>query len=876
MDVENQPKLDGTSSSASIRHTKTLQVFSNSKPKDDNDASKRALDIAEVKEHYRHFHSMKHGYMGLGMFLLFMFAYVWILGQQHRASTMGGPNESYQAFFEKVKGDLKVKNNDGLYKLMTGTVVPGLLSDSWTNTTRSGKVLAGRTSRDFFHVVGGLVITAVKGEVHKCFRGNPCYSSQKLEAPFYEIHLPGEAVPFAVPYSSHFGGYSVSVPSSSSKAVASTLLTAYAGLFGPDTREIWLNAVLFNPSGQKTLTSLAYGGSLTINGNIAFHTKLMTIPYHWYQPETMIRQLTGECAVTCFVLWAFVFPLMRFAFLEPQPKHGEVRITQEFRKKWIVWSNEWKHFPAYGGRPRLLTPFLLYSALFVCIIVWGVLGLLHWKMGRLGDESVDWLFVDPLAHTGEELSAKAKASLEAMQRSVLPYLTLIEQISLAYNRYFFLHVLVMTLIVVRLQQYFSFQKRLAVVADTFKHIFDDLMHMTFLLSLVCFLFGVANSLAFGEYDPAYENFSESFFLTVLSSFGLFKPAAGTPFVASLFKYTPHTIMANEFMSWVPMLLQVAFKTLVVLLLFKLLMGVIMEGYKSSAKLKLKAPTVREDLIGLGYEAYNYVWGHLLCGRPWVCCYHVALALSQLDPPKDRPWEKYFLGLDHPQAVEDNLNCVFDGEKMSDQARAKLEEKGIKRCGPEETSYVLRVYGVKREKALVQFKEKWREKKQKEAEEKEKQELIATSDPKASRKLIKNLQVEEEVQRMDDQLSCMRREFSVCAEEEFEEMLRSERKNFEKEELSEVFDEYDTIKIGTVDHHVMPLLFRQLGFRLQPKKLAHLLARYDSDADGNASLKEFTQMVHDDSLLGHWYPPPAETAEQSSSKMQSLTIPLLEA
>ena len=31
--------------------------------------------------------------------------------------------------------------------------------------------------------------------------------------------------------------------------------------------------------------------------------------------------------------------------------------------------------------------------------------------------------------------------------------------------------------VMRLQQYFAFQKRLAIVADTFSGIFDDLLHM---------------------------------------------------------------------------------------------------------------------------------------------------------------------------------------------------------------------------------------------------------------------------------------------------------------------------------------------------------------------------------------------------------------
>merc|ERR1719506_399116 len=156
----------------------------------------------------------------------------------------------------------------------------------------------------------------------------------------------------------------------------------------------------------------------------------------------------------------------------------------------------------------------------------------------------------------------------------------------------------MTLMVMRLQQYFAFQKRLAIVADTFSGIFDDLLHMGIVLLLVCFFFGVINSLAFGAYDPAFQSFLPSFSEMFLICFGLFKPAAASPFVQSLFKYTPHTILATEFMSWVPLVLQIMFKILVILLLFKLLMGVVMEGYKKKAKLKENARTVREDIFEL--------------------------------------------------------------------------------------------------------------------------------------------------------------------------------------------------------------------------------------------------------------------------------------
>lgn len=145
----------------------------------EEDDGHRVLDVEKVKDRYRRYKTIKHGYMGLGLFLLFMSGYVWVLERQHRTTQVGGANAAFQTVFEKMKTDLKVTDASSLYSFITKTVVPRLLAERWTNQTSSGTQIGGSTALGSFHVLTGLTITAVKGPVTSCYEGNPCYQSSK-------------------------------------------------------------------------------------------------------------------------------------------------------------------------------------------------------------------------------------------------------------------------------------------------------------------------------------------------------------------------------------------------------------------------------------------------------------------------------------------------------------------------------------------------------------------------------------------------------------------------------------------------------------------------------------------------------------------------
>jgi len=81
-----------------------------------------------------------------------------------------------------------------------------------------------------------------------------------------------------------------------------------------------------------------------------------------------------------------------------------------------------------------------------------------------------------------------------------------------------------------------------------------------------------------------------------------------------------------------------------------------------------------------------------------------------------------------------------------------------------------------------------------------------------------------------------------------------KKDFTDEELREVFDEYDIFCMGSVDHRLMPQVFRQLGFQIDPQQLCDMLVSYDQSSDiqdGESDFKELKLMVNDDRLIGLW-------------------------
>merc|ERR1719161_260367 len=98
-------------------------------------------------------------------------------------------------------------------------------------------------------------------------------------------------------------------------------------------------------------------------------------------------------------------------------------------------------------------------------------------------------------------------------------------ISTAFQYFVWVHMVVVLLLLARFFEHLKFQKRMSVVHDTFEGIFDDLLHIGITLLCVCFMLGVACTLAFGALDPEFQSFMVAFGDMIKALFGDFKPAA---------------------------------------------------------------------------------------------------------------------------------------------------------------------------------------------------------------------------------------------------------------------------------------------------------------------------------------------------------------
>jgi hypothetical protein len=793
------------------------------------DVNDYALHIEKIQKRFSHLRNVRQGYTGLVLFLIFVLLYITILSRQHRAAAVNGANDAFQRYFEQLRGDVVYNQHPdttSCYKWLCTQVIAKLLEKSWTEPGKNSEdgQLVGHITSEYFHVVGGIIMTAVKGGKKDCFRGLPCYEENMLRDPYYEIDVPGEHGKVKVPYFPEQNGYSVVIPASTSEENRNKLMDAYTGLFGPDTREIWLETVVFNPSGVKTVTSVGYGAHVSIYNSPEFQTRMQSIPYHWYQPETIIGSYCLEILAICYAGYSFVYPMFVFRYRQPV-------LTNDVRKdkrKWNRWHQRWSSLPGHGGRPFLGLPTALWGTLLVSIIAWHWLGYEYSNLGAFGDPDLDWLFMDPLSGAGDKLSEKMVGAIHSGSTYIWPYINGIRHLSQMYAFYLGLHVLGVVLVVIRSMQYLTFQKRLSSVCDTFTGISDELVHMGFVTMLVCFLFGVINSLAFGSYDPAFTNFGTSFVDMVLVCFGLFKPAAGTIFVESLFKYSPHVIITADFMTWVPIVLQIGFKFLVILLLFKLLMGVIMEGYKKHSRHRETSQSMREDLhILLTHLKHELVDGYII-QEGYVSFMHVALALGRVTSNESRPsWQESYLGLESPEEVKSVLNSIFE-EGMPERVRHAVTLNKLKPCGDVEVAYVLWTYGMDRSSAFSKYSHD-----------------LAVKQGEAHAK-VELQKLNAKRMEAGGMVADLRRTLQVM-------------KGPDDKFVSKIFKDHDIFDLGFMTHDSMPHVFHQLGYNLRKKDpawpylLQKVLKSYDQNEDNNTSLKELIQMVNDRRLTGHYEP-----------------------
>eukprot|EP00746_Dinoflagellata_sp_MGD_P075526 gnl/MRDRNA2_/MRDRNA2_30383_c0_seq1.p1 gnl/MRDRNA2_/MRDRNA2_30383_c0~~gnl/MRDRNA2_/MRDRNA2_30383_c0_seq1.p1 ORF type:complete len:559 (+),score=101.12 gnl/MRDRNA2_/MRDRNA2_30383_c0_seq1:161-1678(+) len=420
-------------------------------------------------------------------------------------------------------------------------------------------------------------------------------------------------------------------------------------------------------------------------------------------------------------------------------------------------------------------------------------------------------------------------------------------------------------------EYLSFQKRLSMITDTFHGIFDELIHIGLVLLAVCFTLGTMSSLAFGAFDPSFRDFFPSLLEMLEQCFQLFKPAAVQSYNPPLFKYVPHVLIGNHVMHWAPQAVTLVFKTLVMLLLFKLLMGVIMEGYKSHSKQKNYPYTLRTELKMLGGQLYQYLWRHRICGEPYVSFEQVVISLSLIRESgkvdKDKPWRSRYLGFSCDiHEVQKVLNNVYTGDLPTGvdpgkrpKIKAVAKHYKFKNCEAREAKWVLEQYGIPRQIAMHHLAEYVKRKEEKKVMERLREERKHAHPTE-----------EEEMKRCakahaDDALKEMERKLTQAVHRGVEsadsprvanstEMRLNLQFKLDDDVLKSVFDQYDVYGIGEINVKFMSQALgveAGLGFDVPRDICNQLLQKYDENDNRSYDFEEFRQLVSDPMLQGRY-------------------------
>lgn len=489
-------------------------------------------------------------------------------------------------------------------------------------------------------------------------------------------------------------------------------------------------------------------------------------------------------------------------------------------------------------------PAALMSSVFLAVLYWIYIVGCYQQIGAFGADEYDNLYQDPLAnYATADLDHKMNIALQDLWERGFPLMEQERDIANSFSNYFMLQTLVVALIMVRFLQYLSFQKRLSMVTDTFSDISYEFMHIFFVLSAICFTLGVTYSLACGSLDPAFRRFGPSYWNMIETMFGMFKPAGATAINPPPQKYTPNTVIGNEYINWVPVVILLLFKILVTLLLFKLLMGVIMTSYKKSAKLKKGARPITAELKELWTITKYYYIQHKLRKEPYVRFEHLVIALSNKSSSPDQPWRERFVGFGNgPEAVKDLLNSIVKDKDDFSRPRLKavVDHHRLVKCDTTaDALFCMRLFGKNRDIAKYEFRD-W---------------LLKTETEKYAKQLEKAQKADEDAdmktkakQHAHIVLNDIARRLAQ-KEHKGDMMQDFKKEKIEKEEVDLVFHWYDFYLTGQLDIRFLKPCLASLGYNLPDSVVRHLVKEYDSDENHCLDQSEFHQLLKDRTLLG---------------------------
>eukprot|EP00392_Amoebophrya_sp_AT5.2_P007126 g7140.t1 len=157
--------------------------------------------------------------------------------------------------------------------------------------------------------------------------------------------------------------------------------------------------------------------------------------------------------------------------------------------------------------------------------------------------------------------------------------------------------LVIILIISMFFEHIAFQKRLAIIIETFTGIGGDFFHLLLVFLVTLMGFASMTCIMLGAYDEGFSDVFPGAYHLFLSCMGLFKPAStATPMAESFNKFPLFMAVEEYSLNTFAMPVFLLFKLLMIMILFKFVIAFIMEAYKkANPEMRSKSKSVMSDL-----------------------------------------------------------------------------------------------------------------------------------------------------------------------------------------------------------------------------------------------------------------------------------------
>merc|ERR1712166_445136 len=538
----------------------------------------RVLIKQEVQTKLKRVEKNVKGYWGIFSFMVFAVLFCTIVSLQKDSDIVSHMDRTIRLALGGAKGAAQQPFQDvnAFWTYMDTKLIPSVYEMSWTQDT-GRKELRGYLTNRYNVLLGGVSLKQTRRVPVPCLE-DADFVPPETQYACYSSHYGGET---ADEESSWFSwdsnpvkGQEAFFPSTATAADISALSAHYQkqNLFDSGTKTIELSYIVYNPN-FRAVALVRHDFKMDFTGRLFGSLRVTTLPYDCY--ATWQQHIRGVLEVVFVVLSCLMFNRWQRSIRWTYPN----LFPECLALKGDVGGDLAVPI-ANDGRSYLTVPLAMFTLLAVEVVLWLRIQLAYVTLHTAANTGATSNYFDSAADP-----ALMEARISAVWSSI-------ESLAELLNTYMFVAGVLSLVMCFRMLEYLHFQKKLAVITETFAASFNEMIHLFMVLAGTVNFFALTSLLVFGSQVKAFSDFSSSLRNTWQMVFGLWKPSRVQERYESLEAFELYLFM---------------FKLVITLLLLKMVLAVVFESYKTVAgKQSKQTKSVGSDIDELVWTLLDWI------------------------------------------------------------------------------------------------------------------------------------------------------------------------------------------------------------------------------------------------------------------------------